>query len=1331
MGRKTCITTWSRSVTPGMIAVILVATITPAFALGVSTNDEGPVSEPVATAQIYAHQFATQNPVMDPGFQIASSPWWDVSGGAVVAHGKLALPAGAMASQEFLVAGILDVGGIAPFVNVGDLAFRAKGSGMATLTLVDPETGRSFVALDASFEGDGSTVRLPIPPSARVERSSPLLLSFTGSLGGATIDDVRLEGATLANDASSPARLQGSAPRAALLNGGLEGAAVRENGFKLHFEGAALTSDARTGGQAADLAVGGAAPTPWAALGQVVAYPRAGTQLSEFDSFSYYFEVPAPLTANARLQHYFSLDADGDGDRDHCLLHTPDESLSQTAGWRRAEFDTSTLYFAGGPDCAGGPNALALGLLQSNPALGSARLLSVHVQTVVQPIAPWPMAQPVLIDDFALVTLEPDHDADGVPNSAESDLSDGFAVTITPVGGLNADAQGGVQLAPSRGVFIFDVQVYRYAAATGVGEPIPLDPARTAVFSLFDAEDLALGLTTESRNFVNQPGLTYWLSSEHPGAIQPLDARTLRVSVRAADVPALVDAGQLRSVGAWAFYDVADGDTYAAPYGLAEPASDYFSLARNAVRNSSVADAMPMAGTPLVLTLPPTDADDDGFSNDEEVSASLTPEEAIASPFDPRATPFDRDGDGFNNTEEDRDNDGIVEPALFETDPDNAASFPLPEISLSFTPTSPHEGDLVNFTANVNYASPLAPAGGHIVEIAWDFGDGATAKGASVLHAFSDARAYDVRVSVRENHGKSNTSDATVTVVNIPPVAAFTSSIPTDITQRTPAMFTSTSTDADGDVVAQIWKVDGVQRSTATAFTHSFTSDGAHEVCLTVADDKDATNTICQNVNVVNIVPTSSFNYASLVAPNNVLAATRAIEFDSTSDDTPDDITSYLWTLAPGVTSALASPTHAFPTAGSHLVQLRVTDDDGDWNESSQVLVIHALPVAGMTWTPALPDDRTIIQFSDTSTHPEGGDIVGWSWNFGDDATSNERDPLHQYANNADYPVTLKVTDALGVTSDVLTQTLTITNIAPTASFGVPEGEYLTSADVAFTDTSTDADSPAAVGWDWSFGDGSTSAQQSPLHRYASEPGTASRDYTVALRVRDDDGDWSAVTSRTITVLQDTDEDSTPDIRDADDDGDGYSDALEASHGTSTTSNASKPLDTDGDRTPDDDTPGFAGDTDDDKDGVSDADEMSAGSDPKKEASTPNDFDGDGVPNLVDSTLGRNAGNPAGHRDPCFPFEFAEACRAAGGPVDTDGDGWNDQTEDVLGPAGFHKADPTKPGVSPPMDTDADGVPDSAEGEICSRATIRDALTAAGVLGRCVSPTDYRPPQGP
>ncbi len=66
---------------------------------------------------------------------------------------------------------------------------------------------------------------------------------------------------------------------------------------------------------------------------------------------------------------------------------------------------------------------------------------------------------------------------------------------------------------------------------------------------------------------------------------------------------------------------------------------------------------------------------------------------------------------------------------------------------------------------------------------------------------------------------------------------------------------------------------------------------------------------------------------------------------------------------------------------------------------------------------------RTVV-FTDESTDSDG-QIVAWSWNFGDNTTSTERNPTHTYAAAGSYTVTLTVTDSSGQT-DALSRTVRV-----------------------------------------------------------------------------------------------------------------------------------------------------------------------------------------------------------------------------------------------------------------------------------------------------------------
>ncbi len=152
--------------------------------------------------------------------------------------------------------------------------------------------------------------------------------------------------------------------------------------------------------------------------------------------------------------------------------------------------------------------------------------------------------------------------------------------------------------------------------------------------------------------------------------------------------------------------------------------------------------------------------------------------------------------------------------------------------------------------------------------------------------------------------------------------------------------------------------------------------------------------------------------------------------------------------------------------------------------------------------------------FTDESTDPDGADDIDtYAWDFGDAGTSAEQSPAHTFAAAGAFDVALTVTDAAGETS-TSTQTVTVStstvNLPPTADF-----TFICNAEeCTFTDGSGDTDGTiASYGWD--FGDGTTSAEASPVHTYAGL--TELTDFDVTLTVTDDDGDTDAIT-QTVAV---------------------------------------------------------------------------------------------------------------------------------------------------------------------------------------------------------------------
>lgn len=171
-----------------------------------------------------------------------------------------------------------------------------------------------------------------------------------------------------------------------------------------------------------------------------------------------------------------------------------------------------------------------------------------------------------------------------------------------------------------------------------------------------------------------------------------------------------------------------------------------------------------------------------------------------------------------------------------------------------------------------------------------------------------------------------------------------------------------------------------------------------------------------------------------------------------------------------------------------------------------------ASPTAAFTFT---TDDLDVSVNGSTSSAPPGRTITSYSWNWGDgSAAGSGVTATHAYANGGTYPVTLTVTDSLGLTSSTSKNvTVTAPHANPTAAFST----QVEGLSVDFDGTSsTAADGATIASYAWNFDDGGTSTAPAPSHTYA-----AAGAYDVTLTVVDSLGASDSVT-QTVNVTEAT-----------------------------------------------------------------------------------------------------------------------------------------------------------------------------------------------------------------
>lgn len=400
----------------------------------------------------------------------------------------------------------------------------------------------------------------------------------------------------------------------------------------------------------------------------------------------------------------------------------------------------------------------------------------------------------------------------------------------------------------------------------------------------------------------------------------------------------------------------------------------------------------------------------------------------------------------------------------------------------SFSTTSVCLGDSARF---INLSSAN---GGTITGFTWNFGDGSPTSGiTSPAHFYASPGTYSVQLLVVNGNC---TDDTLITVnVNPSPVVAFTPST-TSGCGNTTVQFSNTTTGSP----AFTWNFGDGNTSSTVNPAHTYTTPGTYTVSLIAVQGACRDTLIRTNLITVAPGPISSF------ATSNVCLG-DSVRFTNLSSGNGGTITSTAWDFGDGSPVAItAAPTHYYSSAGTYSVQLTVSN--GSCTDDT-VITVSVSPGPVVSFSPSITTGcgNTAVQFTNVTTGSPS-----YSWNFGDGSTSTSANPLHTYTTPGTYSVSLIAVQ--GTCSDTLVQNnLIVIGAGPTALF--------TAADICLGDTLELFNTSANTGnttYSWTFGDGGSSSQVSPLHLYM-----AAGSYTVVLRATDISGCYDTL-SQLVTV---------------------------------------------------------------------------------------------------------------------------------------------------------------------------------------------------------------------
>ncbi|MDX1611537.1 MAG: PKD domain-containing protein [Candidatus Thermoplasmatota archaeon] len=128
--------------------------------------------------------------------------------------------------------------------------------------------------------------------------------------------------------------------------------------------------------------------------------------------------------------------------------------------------------------------------------------------------------------------------------------------------------------------------------------------------------------------------------------------------------------------------------------------------------------------------------------------------------------------------------------------------------------------------------------------IAWTLGDGTTATGQEIDHAWAEPGTYTVNATVTPAEGPRAHDAITITVTeNQPPIPTISVESTTPAMAGTPVVLSAAeSRDDDGDPLEHTWALDGEPAGIGPRLTHTFDA-GVHKIQLTSDDGWEAVTT--------------------------------------------------------------------------------------------------------------------------------------------------------------------------------------------------------------------------------------------------------------------------------------------------------------------------------------------------------------------------------------------------------------------------------------------------------------------------------------------------------
>jgi PKD repeat protein len=238
-------------------------------------------------------------------------------------------------------------------------------------------------------------------------------------------------------------------------------------------------------------------------------------------------------------------------------------------------------------------------------------------------------------------------------------------------------------------------------------------------------------------------------------------------------------------------------------------------------------------------------------------------------------------------------------------------------------------------------------------------------------------------------------------------VASFTAVPPAGPSPLTVRFDASASYASNGSIVSYIWDFgDGTSGSGITT-THIYTNISTRTATLTVKDSNGLESSATTTIQISDkIVASFTANPPKGVPPLKVI-------FDASLSKPTNgaSIVSYEWDFGDGKSANGKIVNNTYLYGGKYTTTLKITDNQGYIASTTKIISVFHKPIALFSFSPEQGVTPLEVTFDASGSSDLDGQIVLYSWDFGDGNFKEGKRVTHTYTKGGIWTAALRVYD--------------------------------------------------------------------------------------------------------------------------------------------------------------------------------------------------------------------------------------------------------------------------------------------------------------------------------